>query len=65
MALYLMGFGGTIPLGLLAAGAVASHTSVTVVVAAGGVIAALLALGRFADTSGRRSLKATTETAHP
>jgi MFS family permease len=54
MALYMMGFGGTIPLGLLAAGAVASHSSVTVVVAAGGVIAALLALGRFADASGRR-----------
>jgi MFS family permease len=44
MALYMMGFGGTIPLGLLAAGAIASHTSVTTVVVAGAVVAAVLAL---------------------
>jgi MFS family permease len=43
MALYMMGFGGTIPLGLLAAGAIANVSSVTAVVVGGAVIAALLA----------------------
>jgi predicted MFS family arabinose efflux permease len=44
MALYMMGFGGTIPLGLLAAGAVAAATSVTTVVVGGAVITLLLAV---------------------
>jgi len=44
MALYMMGFGGTIPLGLLTAGAVASHSSISIVVVYGAVVAALLAL---------------------
>ncbi|HWC35460.1 MAG TPA: MFS transporter [Mycobacteriales bacterium] len=43
MALYMMGFGGTVPVGLLVAGQIADATSVTVVVVAGGVIAVLLA----------------------
>lgn len=44
MALYMMGFGGTIPLGLLAGGAIASGTSVADVVGAGAIIAVLLAV---------------------
>jgi predicted MFS family arabinose efflux permease len=43
MALWIMGFGGTVPLGTLAAGPVADHTSITAVVLAGAVVAALLA----------------------
>jgi MFS family permease len=43
MAVYMMSFGGTIPIGLLVAGVVASHTSVTTVVLIGAVVAALLA----------------------
>lgn len=43
MALYMMGFGGTIPLGLLVAGPIANHTNVTTVVVAGAVVAMLLA----------------------
>ncbi len=42
MALWIMGFGGTVPLGLLAGGAVASATSVTVVLLVGAVCAAML-----------------------
>lgn len=53
MALYMMCFGGTIPLGLLVAGVVASHTSVTVVVVGGAVVAGLLA----AALPGQRSLR--------
>ncbi|MDQ1397291.1 MAG: hypothetical protein QOG64_2550, partial [Acidimicrobiaceae bacterium] len=44
MALWIMGFGGTVPLGLLAGGAVANRTSVTDVVLAGAAITAILAL---------------------
>jgi hypothetical protein len=43
MALYMMGFGGTIPLGLLIAGPVATRTNITAVVVAGAVVAMLLA----------------------
>ena len=43
MALYMMGFGGTIPLGLLAGGAIATRTNVTTVILAGAAIAMLLA----------------------
>lgn len=43
MALWIMGFGGTVPIGLLVGGAVASRTSVTTVVVAGAFIAAALA----------------------
>jgi MFS family permease len=43
MALYMMGFGGTIPLGLLVAGPIATHTDITTVVVAGGGVAMLLA----------------------
>ena len=42
MALYMMGFGGTVPVGLLVGGQIADATSVTDVVVAGGVIALLL-----------------------
>jgi hypothetical protein len=41
MALWIMGFGGTVPLGLIAGGAVASATSVSAVVL-GGAAAALI-----------------------
>lgn len=51
MALWIMAFGGTVPIGLLVAGAIADQTSVTVVVLGG----ALVALG-LAAFSGRRQL---------
>ncbi|MBF6557406.1 MAG: MFS transporter [Acidimicrobiales bacterium] len=41
MALWIMGFGGTVPFGLMAGGAIASATSVSTVVV-GGALAALL-----------------------
>jgi hypothetical protein len=44
MALYMMGFGGTVPVGLLVAGQIADATSVTAVVFAGGVIAVLMGI---------------------
>ena len=44
MALWIMGFGGTVPLGLLVGGQVVDATSITTVVASGAVVAALLAL---------------------
>ncbi|HEX3899970.1 MAG TPA: MFS transporter, partial [Mycobacteriales bacterium] len=44
MALYMMGFGGTVPLGLLLGGQIAEATSLTAVVVAGGAIALLLAI---------------------
>ncbi|MGN6472185.1 MAG: MFS transporter [Mycobacteriales bacterium] len=43
MALYMMGFGGTVPVGLLVAGQIADATSVSAVVVAGGAVAVLLA----------------------
>ncbi len=43
MSLWLMAFGGTVPLGLLAAGPVAEATSITVVLLYGAVVAAGLA----------------------
>jgi MFS family permease len=43
MALYMMCFGGTVPLGLLASGPVANATSVTDVLVGGGVIAFVIA----------------------
>jgi MFS family permease len=44
MALWIMGFGGTVPLGLMLGGAVASRTSITAVVVAGAAFAAVLAV---------------------
>jgi predicted MFS family arabinose efflux permease len=52
MSLWLMGFGGTVPLGLLFAGPVAEATSITVVLLYGAVAAFLLFL--FADIAGAR-----------
>ena len=46
MALWIMGFGGTVPLGLLVGGALATATSVRAVVAGGAVIA--LVIGVYA-----------------
>jgi MFS family permease len=46
MALWIMGFGGTVPLGLIVGGAIASATSVTTVVEAGA--AAALIIGALA-----------------
>jgi predicted MFS family arabinose efflux permease len=43
MALWIMAFGGTVPLGVLAAGAVATHTSITAVVLFGAAVALVLA----------------------
>ena len=43
MALWIMAFGGTVPIGVLAAGAVATHTSITVVVLFGAAVALVLA----------------------
>jgi len=42
MALWIMGFGGTVPLGLIVGGAIASATSVTAVVEAGAVAALII-----------------------
>jgi predicted MFS family arabinose efflux permease len=44
MSLWLMAFGGTVPLGLLAAGPVAEATSITVVLLYGAAVAAGLAV---------------------
>ena len=43
MALWIMAFGGMVPLGTLAAGPVATHTSITLVMLVGAGVAALLA----------------------
>ena len=43
MAIWIMGFGGTVPLGTLLAGVIADHTSVPAVIVAGAVAAAALA----------------------
>jgi len=43
MALWIMGFGGTVPVGVLAAGAVIHATSITEVLLAGAVWAVVLA----------------------
>jgi len=43
MALWIMGFGGIVPLGVLAGGFIASHTNVTLVLLIGAVAALLLA----------------------
>jgi hypothetical protein len=43
MALWMMAFGGTVPVGVLVAGAVAEHTSITNVVLFGAGVAVLLA----------------------
>ncbi len=44
MALWIMGFGGTVPIGLLAGGFIADRTSVTAVVLGGAAMAMVLAL---------------------
>jgi MFS family permease len=44
MALYMMAFGGTVPIGLLAAGPVAGVTSITAVLVFGAAVALLLAV---------------------
>ena len=54
MALWIMGFGGTVPIGLLVGGAVAARTSVTAVVVAGALIAAALAGATRLQVPGRR-----------
>jgi MFS family permease len=51
MALWIMGFGGTVPLGLMAGGALASRTDITVVVLSGAAVAAVLAV--FTDIRAR------------
>jgi MFS family permease len=43
MALWIMGFGGTVPIGTLVAGPIADHTSISVVVFIGAAVALLLA----------------------
>ena len=43
MALWVMAFGGMVPLGTLVAGTVATHTSITLVMLLGAGVAALLA----------------------
>jgi hypothetical protein len=47
MALWIMAFGGTVPIGALVAGPIIDATSITVVVLAGAAVAALLV--PFAD----------------
>jgi MFS family permease len=53
MSLWLMGFGGTVPIGLLVAGPIAEATSITVVMLYGAVVAALLAW--YANLDGARA----------
>jgi len=53
MSLWLMGFGGTVPLGLLVAGPIAEATSISVVLLYGSVVA--FALFLFADLDGARA----------
>ncbi len=50
MALWIMGFGGTVPFGLLAGGFIADRTSVTTVVLGGAAVAVLL--GAVTDVRG-------------
>ncbi len=57
MALWIMGFGGTVPIGNLIAGPLIEATSVTTVVLGGAVVA--LGLAAYAD------LEAPTEVARP
>jgi MFS family permease len=52
MALWIMAFGGTVPLGTLAAGPLVDRTSITVVVLVGAGVAALL--GWYADLTQAR-----------
>ena len=47
MALWIMAFGGTVPIGLLIGGAVAERTSVTTVIEFGAIAAALVAVLRW------------------
>jgi hypothetical protein len=47
LALWIMGFGGTVPLGVLIAGPVAQATSITLVLLVGAVVA--IALAAYAD----------------
>jgi hypothetical protein len=51
MALWIMAFGGTVPLGLLAGGWLAHYTSITLVVAVGAAFAVLLTLTTRLRTS--------------
>jgi hypothetical protein len=47
IALWIMGFGGTVPLGVLVAGPIANATSITAVMLIGAVVA--VALACYAD----------------
>ena len=58
MALWIMGFGGTVPIGNLIAGPLIEATSVTAVCSAGAVVA--LALAAYADLDGTRPRPPTT-----
>jgi MFS family permease len=49
MALWIMGFGGTVPLGTFAGGFIADRVGITAVVAGGAVFALLLALSPVTD----------------
>jgi hypothetical protein len=53
MSLWLMGFGGTIPVGLLVAGPIAEATSITVVLLYGAAVSVVLFL--VADLRGARA----------
>ena len=44
MAIWMMAFGGTVPVGVLVGGAVAEATSITAVVLVGAVVALLLSV---------------------
>jgi len=57
MALWIMGFGGTVPLGVLVAGWVAEATSITTVVAAGAVWAIVLAVRSNASLLARKGAR--------
>jgi MFS family permease len=60
MALWIMGFGGTVPLGLLLGGAVATATSVRAVVIAGAAIAVVIGAYAWARAPTADAVVATT-----
>lgn len=53
-ALWIMGFGGMVPLGVLVAGVIVEFTSITMIVLAGAVVALLLAWWCDLEAVGRR-----------
>jgi MFS family permease len=62
MALWIMGFGGTVPIGNLLAGPLIDHTSITLVMLGGAVCALVLTLYARLDVPARRRSPANANT---